>query len=189
VAFLAYDLGKLSVALYTGVGIGPAALDVAWSVIGVASPIPGTGQVLKASRVVVNGVELARTADKVIDTPRSAEETARLAHKYGEAARASERVAEKIGILRDAARQKGNFGLGSGTAEEAMELGVEWVGKGYRVASDGKTLVSADKLRQFRPPSFKPNLGKVQANFEGRTLPEDSWTSNGHFDIMKDFFQ
>lgn len=38
-------------------------------------------------------------------------------------------------------------------------------GAGYKVASDGKTLVSSDGLRVYRPPSFKPRLGKWQANF------------------------
>jgi hypothetical protein len=45
------------------------------------------------------------------------------------------------------------------------------VGDKYAVASDGRTLVSADKLRQYRPPTYKPNLGKVQANLEWRVQP------------------
>ena len=53
------------------------------------------------------------------------------------------------------------------------------MGEGATVASDGKTLISADGLRQYRPPSFKPNLGKVQANFEnGRQTA--IWTSSEH---------
>jgi len=81
-------------------------------------------------------------------------------------------------------RGKGNFGLGSGTRADAEKLGRAWVGDGYKVASDGKTLVSSDELRQFRPPSFKPNLGMEQANFERRLIPEGQWFGNGHLDIV-----
>ncbi len=91
--------------------------------------------------------------------------------------------ARAAGILRDAARGKGNFGLGSGTRAEAERLGRAWVGDGAKVASDGKTLISADGLRQFRPPSFKPNLGIEQANFEQRLVPSGQWFGNGHLDI------
>ena len=44
---------------------------------------------------------------------------------------------KEIGILRDAAKGKGNFGLGSGTRAEADKLGRAWVGDGYKLASDG----------------------------------------------------
>jgi hypothetical protein len=93
--------------------------------------------------------------------------------------------AEQSGILRDAAEGTGNFGLGSATASEADALGRAWVGEGYTVASDGKTLVSADGLRQYRPPSFKPNLGIQQANFERRFPGQLSqgWQGNGHLNI------
>jgi hypothetical protein len=96
-------------------------------------------------------------------------------------------VAEEIGILRDAARGKGNFGLGTASAPQAQTLGEAWVGEGYTVASDGKTLISQDGLRQYRPPSSKPNSPYaptgVQANFEQRFVPEGRWQSNGHLDI------
>lgn len=52
------------------------------------------------------------------------------------------------------------------------------------MASDGKTLVSADGLRTYRPPSFKPNLGKIQANFEQKVVSGGQPISNGHLDIM-----
>jgi len=92
-------------------------------------------------------------------------------------------IAEEIGILRGAASGRGNFGLGSATTGDAARLGEAWVGKGYTVGSDGKTLISADGLRQYRPPTYKPNLRRTQANFESRPVPHGAWGSNGHLDI------
>ena len=99
------------------------------------------------------------------------------------AAGSSATLAKYKNILHRSAMMEGNFGLGTATAEEALELGQAWVGAGARLASDGKTLVSADGLHQFRPPSFKPMLQKVQANFEARSTPSGRWQSNGHLDI------
>ena len=76
------------------------------------------------------------------------------------------------GKLRDAAKGKGNFGIGSGTRKQAEAMGKAWVGNNAITASDGKTLVSKDGLRQYRPPSSKPNSKHAttgtQANFERR---------------------
>jgi len=99
-------------------------------------------------------------------------------------------VAEQIGILRDAAKgNKGNFGLGNATANEANTLGEAWVGPGYRVSKDGSSWVSADGLRIYRPPSAKPNSTQattgVQANFEQKLIPGGRPISNGHLDINK----
>ncbi|WP_051946947.1 RHS repeat-associated core domain-containing protein [Marinobacter sp.] len=99
--------------------------------------------------------------------------------------RLAKSLGKEVGILRDAARGKGNFGLGSATKTEANKLGKAWVGDGYKVASDGKTLVSKDGLRQYRPPSYKPRLERTQANFEQKVPGQQSnrWQSNGHLDI------
>lgn len=92
---------------------------------------------------------------------------------------------KEVGILRNAAKGKGNFGLGSGTRTEADKIGKAWVGDGYKVASHGKTLISKDSLKQYRPPSYKPRLDKTQANFEQRFPGQQSnrWQSNDHLDI------
>jgi RHS repeat-associated protein len=92
------------------------------------------------------------------------------------------------GLLRDAAQGKGNFGLGTATRQEAELMGQAWVGEGYTVASNGTTLVSADGLRIFRPPSAKPNspytTTGVQANFEQKMTRGGRPYSNGHLDIL-----
>ncbi|MDF7680581.1 hypothetical protein PT300_08240 [Enterobacteriaceae bacterium ESL0689] len=99
-------------------------------------------------------------------------------------------IAEQIGILRDAAKgNKGYFGLGSATANEANVLGEAWVGPGYRISKDGTSWVSADGLRVYRPPSAKPNSTHattgIQANFEQKLTPGGRPISNGHLDITK----
>jgi hypothetical protein len=89
-----------------------------------------------------------------------------------------------IRALERAASGKGHFDLGgSATRAEAEALGQAWVGKGYRTAGDGKILISADGLRQYRPPSYKNDFGSWQANFERRDIPEGSWLHNGHLTI------
>lgn len=90
------------------------------------------------------------------------------------------------GVLRDATKGKGNFGIGSATAEQAAAAGRAWVGDGAALASDGKTWISADGLRQWRPPSYKPNLDRRQSNFERRQVPQGAWQGNGHLDITPD---
>lgn len=94
--------------------------------------------------------------------------------------------AEMNGQLREAANGKGNFSIGSATREEADLMGKAWVGKGYKVASDGRTLVSKDGMRQYRPPTYKPRLEKFQANFEQKVPGQKTkqWQSNAHLDII-----
>ncbi|MFL7962272.1 VENN motif pre-toxin domain-containing protein [Pseudomonas kielensis] len=93
--------------------------------------------------------------------------------------------AKLSGQLTEATKGKGNFGIGSGTSEQADVMGKAWVGGGYKVASDGKTLVSQDGLRQYRPPTYKPNRQGTQANFEQRFPGQETkkWQSNAHLDI------
>lgn len=104
------------------------------------------------------------------------------------------------GILRQAASSKGNYGLGLATAKEANELGQAWVGSGYKIASDNKTLISSDKLRTYRPPTVKNSsyaTTGIQANFErleivpvrdrfGNVVSEKRVIiGNGHLNIRK----
>ena len=92
-------------------------------------------------------------------------------------------VATEIGLLRGAAKGKGNFSLGSGTRADADRLGKAWVGDGYRVSRNGEALVSADGMRIYRPPRNKGRLGKIQANFERKVPGSRRVQSNGHLDI------
>lgn len=77
-------------------------------------------------------------------------------------------------------------------------MGKAWVGDGYRVASDVKTLVSADSLRTYRPPSSKSSSYAetgVQANFEQlqpikyivnkKEIWKNKVISNAHLDVTK----
>lgn len=97
----------------------------------------------------------------------------------------------QMNVLREASSgrvlSKGNFTLGEATASQSQILGEAWVGPGSRLASDGTTMVSADGLRQYRPPAAKPNSSYattgVQANFQGRVSIQTTWTSNGHLNI------
>lgn len=94
---------------------------------------------------------------------------------------------EMSGILRDAASGKGNFTLGTSTAEDAQALGEAWVGPGARETSDGSGMVSADGLRVYRFPSEKPNSPYadtgIQANFESKMAPTSRPYANGHLNI------
>ncbi|WP_344761416.1 hypothetical protein [Actimicrobium antarcticum] len=82
-----------------------------------------------------------------------------------------------------------NFTIGTGTTAEANQLGQVWVGDGARLIRGQKDcpgcLISADGLRVYRPPSFKPNTPVefnptgLQANFVQQTQTGQV-ISNGH---------
>lgn len=97
VVFLVYDLGKLGVAMYTGVGVGAAAFDVGASMVGVFSPVPFAGQALKAGRGVERGVAAMRSADRVADTARGVVGQAADAGQIAKATVNGENAATKAG--------------------------------------------------------------------------------------------
>ncbi|WP_249268375.1 filamentous hemagglutinin, partial [Serratia marcescens] len=87
-----------------------------------------------------------------------------------------------------------NYGIGSGSKEEADRLGKIWVGEGARPTSDGTGLVSADGTRIYRSPKEKPhtpgslNPTGTQANFESYTKNIETGKmdkiGNGHLNIL-----
>jgi RHS repeat-associated protein len=92
IGFLAFDVVKFGLAAYSGVGVGAAAADVGLSLLGVASPIPGTGQFLKGLRGAEHIAVAIKNAEKVAEVAKVAKngETAatkagREAHKAWEA--------------------------------------------------------------------------------------------------------
>jgi len=82
--------------------------------------------------------------------------------------------------LKSAVVGRGNYSLGSGSVEDAEILGEAWVGPNSRQSSDGTATISADGLRQWRPPINK-QIGWTQSNFEIRVDPKGGWQGNGHF--------
>jgi hypothetical protein len=100
-----------------------------------------------------------------------------------------------VRIITDASlgwkKGKKDFGIGSATREEADELGQIFVGPGY--VDKGDRFVSADGLRVYRKPSYKPGRNQTQANFitqqrrydkKGKELSKKEVVGNGHLDIL-----
>jgi hypothetical protein len=84
----------------------------------------------------------------IVLTEEAAEAAAKeVAERAAAAAADRELLARDIGLLRDAAKGKGNFGLGAVTLQDAIRLGESWVGDGYTVAKSGKAFISRDGLR------------------------------------------
>ena len=69
VGFLIVDVVKLGAAVYSGVGVGAAAADVGFSVIGVLSPVPGMG-VLSKTAYLARAVKASKTVDKAADVAK-----------------------------------------------------------------------------------------------------------------------
>ena len=70
------------------------------------------------------------------------------------------------------------------TEEQAAVAGRAWVGPNARLASDGKSWVSSDGLRVYRPPTYKPEMDMWQANFETKLVRGGRPISNGHLEIV-----
>lgn len=170
-----------------GEGIGLAANFIPMSAVGNCL-VKGVGLAAKTAtlanraRVLGNSMKLAQTAEKIqkggnIWAKSIATGTEKITGDW----------AKLSGILRQAAKGNCNFTGGSVTMEQAFTLGKAWVGEGYTVSRNGIAWISKNGLRKFRPPKFKPNLGKVQANlqrkFEGQT--QKDWPSNSHLNIIE----
>lgn len=137
IAFLVYDIGKLGIAAYSGVGVGAAATDVGISALSLFSPVPGAGQALKAARV----------ADKAVDTAQAAKNADRTIGVYrvfGGDARAqgyswTTRDPRTVENFRDAA------GLPSGGASGSINT-ADYLIKGKVRAADVIKFKSAEPL-------------------------------------------
>ena len=141
---------------------------VLFDTMAVVLPVPGgAGAAIKASKAVKRSHSPLELAKGVTRVAKSTVNT----------------VKQRIIVWR-ATRRTGNFGVGKETRAGAEKIGKLWVRKGYRVASDGKTLISKDGLRQYRPDALKKSLNKRQANLESRLRPEGPWTGNAHLDIV-----
>lgn len=81
IAFLAYDIGKLGVAMYTGVGVPGALADVGLSVAGVFSPVPGGRFALQALKYSERGAEMTYTAVRGAEAASSVAKAAETAAK------------------------------------------------------------------------------------------------------------
>ncbi|WIY02434.1 PA14 domain-containing protein [Amycolatopsis mongoliensis] len=110
------------------------------------------------------------------------------ATKYIAAGVAAVGFAAKIGfkaakIVRTAAASKGMAGGIRAWRVTSRIAGRVWVGRGAtRVGPGGKFLLSKNKLRQYRPPSYKKKLGKYQSNFQWRATDKGKWKNNYHVD-------
>ncbi|WP_063062112.1 hypothetical protein [Nocardia sienata] len=153
----------------TGTGVGPGRL-VAEDAAG-AERIPRGGPVGTEGRA---GAEAA--AGHGAATPRADNEHTTPARPD------RRRVAE---IVRDAGADSGNFGVGRAGRAEADAAGLAWVGLEARPFPYGGTQgwVSADGLRQYRPPQRKSIERGVQANYESRSDTRRHWESNAHLEI------
>ena len=137
-------------------GISAARGDFVGAGFNLASALPGLGDAFAAGKIATAavGVAVAKSASHAVSsTAATAAKVEAAVVKEG--AGAGITLADDMAILRQAANGKGNFGVGSASQADAMRIGQSWVGEGSRTS--GNILISKDGLRQFRPPSLKPN--------------------------------
>lgn len=96
IAFLAYDLGKLGVAMYTGVGVPGALADVGLSVAGVFSPVPGGRFALQALKYSERGAEMSYTLVRGAEAAGSVAKAADTAAVTAGASKTVEQMASEL---------------------------------------------------------------------------------------------
>jgi RHS repeat-associated protein len=117
-----------------------------------------------------------------------------LVHNCNTAGKLSRFLRNKIKRIKNQTAGGGNRGISGSVSEgEALRLGREFVGPGFRMMSNGRGYVSADGLRTFRFPASKggvnPATGKPwsntgrQVNFESKVGRGEVPTSNVHLDV------
>ncbi|WP_223822599.1 VENN motif pre-toxin domain-containing protein [Candidatus Pantoea gossypiicola] len=168
------------------VGIIPGAGDVAGKAIKAAETALKKGDVAEASKLI-NKASDEISAYSSATYPKLKEDL--IQQNLNNIAKQDPRLAAVV----KGDNGKLNYGVGTGTKEEADRLGKIWVGDGARPTSDGTGLVSADGTRIYRSPKEKPNAPDslnptgTQANFESYTKNIETGkmdkTGNGHLNI------
>ncbi len=172
--------------LVTAIGIIPGAGDAAGKVIRAAETALKKGDVAEASKLI-NKASDEISAYSSATYPKLKEDL--IQQNLNNIAKQDPRLAAVV----KGDNGKLNYGVGTGTKEEADRLGKIWVGDGARPTSDGTGLVSADGTRIYRSPKEKPNAPDslnptgTQANFESYTKNIETGkmdkTGNGHLNI------
>jgi len=172
--------------LVAAIGIIPGAGDAAGKVIRAAETALKKGDVAEASKLI-NKASDEISAYSSATYPKLKEDL--IQQNLNNIAKQDPRLAAVV----KGDNGKLNYGVGTGTKEEADRLGKIWVGDGARPTSDGTGLVSADGTRIYRSPKEKPNAPDslnptgTQANFESYTKNIETGkmdkTGNGHLNI------
>ncbi|WP_156426259.1 hypothetical protein [Nocardia jinanensis] len=124
---------------------------------------------------------------RVVDPDRERDGPASTSGPEGQRTSARPDRRRVVAIVRSAGSHGGNFGIGRAGRPEADAAGLAWVGAEPRRLpyGDAYRWVSADGLRQYRPPQQKPSGRGVEANYESRSAAARHWESNAHLEIER----